>query len=389
MGDDAEADKKRFDKVKLTKEQSMTSGVSFHACDTIITSGGARVIIFGGQRTGLSADMWVYEPTGDGWTQCFKATEATPWPAPRTQATFTAIGAEPQARMVLIGGYVLNIAEQNDVWAVDLTVDMAEVTTEWVSCTCSGSPPEKRYGHSASLVGQHMAVFGGQGKNFQYNNLFMLNVGGSDYAWSEPAVSGVPPSVRSAHLALALPAGGKVLVHGGFNRADRCLDDAYTLTVSDDGASAEWAPTGFNTQGKQPPRAQHAGAMLPGSNYGYIFGGYDGTKNLQDLLLFSMDAKGGPVIRDVACGPAPEPRCRHSAHAIGNSFVIIGGYNGTLPYPADVYTLDTEDVSATLAKLMQAPASPMRRGSTQRRSSTASAEKKEGEEKPAEATGTE
>ena len=48
----------------------------------------------------------------------FKETEATPWPGPRTQSTLKSIGAEPQTRMLLFGGYVLNKTEQNDLWAV-------------------------------------------------------------------------------------------------------------------------------------------------------------------------------------------------------------------------------------------------------------------------------
>ena len=37
-------------------------------------------------------------------------------------------------------------------------------------------------------------------------------------------------------------------------------------------------------------------------------------------------------MRDVPCAPAPEPRCRHSAHIIGEKMIVFGGYNGTLPF---------------------------------------------------------
>lgn len=194
-----------------------------------------------------------------------------------------------------------------------------------------------------------------------------------------------PPNRRAtAELRRRPRASCRPVCRAGFHRVDRCLDDAFSLTLAADGSSATWAACDFNTTTKLPPRAQHAGALLAGGNYGYIFGGYDGTKNLQDLLLFCMDAHGTPVLRDVACGPAPEARCRHSTHAIGNALLVLGGYNGTLPYAPDVYTLDVEDASATLAKLMQAP-SPNRRGSSLGRRSSSNNMTKE----DAPATGTE
>lgn len=94
---------------------------------------------------------------------------------------------------------------------------MADVSTQWTECTCTGTPPAKRYGHSATMQGEHLVVFGGQGGKDQYNDLFVLSTGGGgEYAWSEPAVSGVPPCVRTAHLALAVPKPSPaILVHGG------------------------------------------------------------------------------------------------------------------------------------------------------------------------------
>ena len=64
-----DGEKRRFEKFKLTKEQSMSTGASFYASDIIVSSAGPRVVIFGGQRTGLSEELWVYEATGDGWIQ--------------------------------------------------------------------------------------------------------------------------------------------------------------------------------------------------------------------------------------------------------------------------------------------------------------------------------
>ena len=272
-----EEEKKPFTKVKLTKEQSMSTGASFHASDVMVTAQGARVVLFGGQRTGLSEEMWIFDPA-DGWAQCFKSSESAPWPAPRTQTSLNSIGPEPQTRALLFGGYVMNRAEQNDLWACDIEVEVGEANATWNACESAGEPPEPRYGHSATIQGTNLVVFGGQGGKDQFNDVHVLDVSDpAAYMWSQPTVSGVPPSVRSAHLALPItkPKPERVLIHGGFNRDERCLGDAYFLKVNKDGSAAEWAPCDFQLlPGQTFPRAQHAGAMLPGNpNFGYIFGG--------------------------------------------------------------------------------------------------------------------
>ena len=173
MGDE---DLKPFAKLKLTKEQSMSSGASFHASALITTASGPRIVLFGGQRTGLSEEMWLLETTGDGWTQLFKPTETTPWPAARTQMSLNAVGAEPQTRLMLFGGYVLNRAEQNDVWECQLTTEEGEFFTNWSACDCAGEPPKPRYGHSATVQGKFLAIFGGQGQERQFTLTLTLHI---------------------------------------------------------------------------------------------------------------------------------------------------------------------------------------------------------------------
>ena len=173
MGDE---DLKPFAKLKLTKEQSMSSGASFHASALITTASGPRIVLFGGQRTGLSEEMWLLETTGDGWTQLFKPTETTPWPAARTQMSLNAVGAEPQTRLMLFGGYVLNRAEQNDVWECQLTTEDGEFFTNWSACDCAGEPPKPRYGHSATVQGKFLAIFGGQGQERQFTLTLTLHI---------------------------------------------------------------------------------------------------------------------------------------------------------------------------------------------------------------------
>ena len=123
----------KFDKMKIAAVNAMP-GVSFAATAVVEVDGvGPRLLLHGGQRRGLSKELWVFE-AGDGWTQLFKPTETTPWPAARTQMSLNAVGAEPQTRLMLFGGYVLNRAEQNDVWECQLTTEEGEFFTNWSAC---------------------------------------------------------------------------------------------------------------------------------------------------------------------------------------------------------------------------------------------------------------
>ena len=75
--------------------------------------------------------------------------------------------------------------------------------------------------------------------------------------------------------------------------------------------------------------------------YAFIFGGYDGTKCLNDLWLCDLSAM---TLRQIEIEtPAPEPRARHQVHIIGDLLHVFGGYDGSKPVAGDVFTLDVSD----------------------------------------------
>ena len=238
-------------------------GVAFHASDLQISANGPRVLVFGGQRQGIQGSLYSFEQsTGDGYVLLPDSAEGTGPPAPaRTQHTITSVGAEPQSTLYLFAGFVLNVGCENDLWSCTISLDVSSMPVPtWERLEPSGELPCARYGHSATLLADKakIVVFGGQDQTEQFNDVHLL-----DYAaarWSQPAVSGTPPSVRVKHTANAF-GGSQILVFGGFNRAVdvRVVADAYKLEVGGDGESAAWttlkpeAPAGSKSI---PPRAQ-------------------------------------------------------------------------------------------------------------------------------------
>ena len=335
----------KFEKLKLPSYGQM-GGVAFHCSDQQLTANGPRVLLFGGQRQGISGAMYSFEQaSGDGWIQLADGPEGGgPPPAPRTQSTLTSIGVEPQTMLILFGGYALNIGCMQDLWRCTMTMDpIASVPVPvWEELEGSGTPPCKRYGHSASYFrGKNtIAIFGGQDTVTQYNDLFLLDP--DTGTWSTPSVSGPVPSPRVKHSATPIDA-SRVFFFGGFNTKERVLADAFMLELGD-GGTVTWvqmAPEPPVGSKSIAPRAQHAAASTQDGRYVYIHGGYDGTKCLSDFWLLDLQTQ---MLRSLTVEtPAPETRSRHTLHMIGDLLHMFAGYDGSKPVSGDVYTLDCSD----------------------------------------------
>jgi len=333
----------KFEKLKLPSYGQMP-GVAFHCSDMQMSSSGPRVLIFGGQRQGISGALYSFEQSsGDGFLLMPDGIEGSgPPPAQRTQSTLTSVGEEPQEVLLLFAGFVLNVGCVNDLWKVTISLDLASMPVpSWEQLEPSGTPPEPRYGHSATLLkGGLIAVIGGQDTVIQFNDVHLLTADGS--AWSKPEISGTPPSVRMRHTANAVGP-SQVLIFGGFNKTDRVLSDCFRLELSgkDSGSWTTCYPEAPAGSKSIPPRAQHAASCTNDNKFLFIFGGYDGAKPLNDLWLLDINAM---ALKNVGVEPpAPEPRSRHSMHMIGDSLHVFAGYDGSKPVAGDVYTLDCSD----------------------------------------------
>ena len=81
----------------------------------------------------------------------------------------------------------------------------------WAQPQRFGTPPSPRNGHSMTLIGMHLYVFGGGDETLSFNDVHTLHVG--NMAWDKPLLHGTLPSPRSRHSATAL--GNNMVVFGG------------------------------------------------------------------------------------------------------------------------------------------------------------------------------
>ena len=98
----------------------------------------------------------------------------------------------------------------NDLHVLDVTCFV------WSRPTCSGTAPIEREGHSASVVGNRVHVFGGTWVDDDSNSVYLNDLHVHDVeamAWSQPSTTGEPPSQREGHTAAVV--GTDVIVFGG------------------------------------------------------------------------------------------------------------------------------------------------------------------------------
>jgi len=334
----------KFEKLKLPNYGQM-GGVAMHSSEV---HAGPRVLVYGGQRQGISGAMYAFEQSStDGYVLMPDNAEGTgPPPPPRTQHTLTAVSAEdPNSPLFLFAGFVMNVGCANDLWKLSIGLDANSLPVPtWERLEAAGECPIERYGHTSTYIpGKNkIVVFGGQDATTQFNDVHVLDP--TAIAWSQPSVSGTPPIVRVKHTATACGPNG-LFLFGGFNRAVdvRVMSDAYKLELSGDGGSVSWSAItpDFPAGTKIAPRAQHATAVTADGRFAIIFGGYDGTKCLNDVWVFDL---GASTLRQIAIEtPAPEPRSRHTVHIINDLLYVFGGYDGAKPTSGDIFTLDVSD----------------------------------------------
>lgn len=106
-----------------------------------------------------------------------------------------------------------------------------EKSWQWAYPTVEGIPPSQRGGHTATLVGASLVIFGGHyyaGKKegFVYlNDTVVLDV--NENRWYRPRINGTPPISRYGHTAVL--AGSRVVLFGGRGQGSVHFRDLHAL----------------------------------------------------------------------------------------------------------------------------------------------------------------
>ncbi|KAI8475739.1 MAG: hypothetical protein J3K34DRAFT_480381 [Monoraphidium minutum] len=307
---------------------------------------GSQIFVLGGHYAGrYLEDFWIYDLASLQWSQATAAAaaaggggggggEAAPLLAgaalpPSAGHSVTNWGD----KLLVVGGHTKDKSPKSQIAARILD----PATMEWIALTTTGDAPCARGGHSATLVGDRLYVFGGEdSRRRPLDDLHILDLPSME--WSLIAVPGKPhakPPPRCGHAAVVLH--DKLVVFGGGSIAN-CLSDCWVLDLD----TLHW--TRPAAAGHAPsPRAGHA-SVLVGERW-YILGGGNNVKGCTDMVCADLsEVSGGNVTwsRPAAVQAGSPLSCEgisllHCPEL--GLLVAFGGYNGKYHNSVSVYKL--------------------------------------------------
>jgi len=207
-------------------------------------------------------------------------------------------------------------------------------TNQWFVPSTKGDIPPGCAAYGFVVDGTRIFVFGGMVEYGKYSNeLYELQA--SRWEWKrlkpKPPKNEPPPCPRLGHSFTLI--GNRVFLFGGLaNESDdpksnipRYLNDLYTLELLPNGQTAWDVP---QTHGHAPPpRESHTGVAYTdrttGKSWLVIYGGMSGCR-LGDLWFLDVDSMtwNKPIVH----GPTPLPRSLHTATLIGHRMYVFGGW---------------------------------------------------------------
>lgn len=249
-------------------------------------------------------------------------------------------------KIYVLGGCVQGIRCFNDVHIFDTDL------LSWSQEPFTGDAPEPRGGHSATLVGTDIYVFGGANSDSTFGDAYKLDL--VKRHWTRAVPSGCPaiPSRRTNHAAAA-DANGRIYIVGGYDADSNFLDDMWILDVHA-GSSASWEDPGtFPIVWEKPaptgeiPSAREGHSLTLVDRKLVLFGGYTKSGSVSnDVLVFDLDNQEW-ARPSIAGAMLPAPRQAHSAARHGREVVIAGGCSVSDSTPEcynDVWSLSTIDM---------------------------------------------
>ena len=214
-----------------------------------------------------------------------------------------------------------------DTWALDTDAAPMAWTRPALAGGARARAPAARYGHAAAAVGATVYVFGGRGeRGAVFNDLWALDC--EKWEWRQLPSSTAPPSPRFAASLAAV--GGRLVAFGGWDGAVPSAE----LWVYEPGAGAWSRPRVSGA----PPRARHGHAAALDARAGrlLVWGGAgaaaDGVPEyLRDTV--ELDLVSMAWARPRVTGDYPAARAGGASASIANVLVLFGGWAGPAPPP--------------------------------------------------------
>ena len=254
------------------------------------------------------------------WT---KLPAADPAPSPRSGMSL--VYDADHVQMLLFGGWD-NDTDFGDTWSYDLDA------ATWTDQKPGGTLPAPRALYQAvwDAAAARLVLFGGTSDAGRFGDTWTFDPTAD--VWTETAGAGAPQA-RSAHAMVYDSDAGRVLMFGGVGDAGR-FGDTWTY----DTASGLWSQVA--AEGASPSvRSGHAMVYVPDEKMTLLFGGYDGTKFLNDTWAYDSQASTWTELSPVGAVPSARGNHRMVYDPENGVVVLFGGNDGSAEL-ADVWTYD-------------------------------------------------
>ncbi|RIA83176.1 hypothetical protein C1645_834209 [Glomus cerebriforme] len=260
-------------------------------------------------------------------------------PSSRSGHTHVNIGKN----VIVFGGLIdesTNNADEN-LYILDT------VSKVWSKLSVQGALPLARHGHSVSVIGTKMYVFGGQHVGRYLNDLVVFDIK-TRTSWDFIVPNNQPPPCRSGHVSFAYKE--KIYIFGGIDE-NKCYNDVWCY----DARANTW--TELSCTGFIPHARYNHGSTIV-DDVIYVFGGrtYD-EQELGDLTAYRITNQRWYMFQKM--GPAPSSRYRHTMTSAQNKIFVFGGESGNSPKPDEegiIHILDTSKIK--YPPLTAPPANP-------------------------------
>ncbi|GAB0098410.1 Host cell factor [Sergentomyia squamirostris] len=294
------------------------------------------IIVFGGGNEGIVEELHVYNTSTNGWYVPSMQGAVPPGCA--------AFGIVALGTRILIHGGMIEYGQYSDE-----IYELQATKWEWkklsVKPPSSGPAPCPRLGHSFTLVGEKIFMFGGleNESNDPKNNIakylndfYTLDLRTDELQWEMPVTSGGGPTARESHSAVtytdAKTQKTSLIIYGGMD--GRRLGDLWILDTD----TMTWSSPPM--YGSVPePRSLHTSTVI--GNRMFIFGGWvplsypmsgeiewKCTNTLACLNLDTMVWQDFSAIMNSATETVPRARAGHCAVSIHSRLYIWSGRDG-------------------------------------------------------------
>ncbi len=284
-----------------------------------------RLVLFGGKSDDDQnlSEVWALDLAKNSW-QKINVNGESPAASEDHVAIYDPIGH----RMILHGGE--NGLTWNHTWAFDLQ------TQRWRNMTPHrGAPAREDHTAIFDSRGKRMVIFGGNFKTAETDEIdkydlwaFDLNPESPTFEkWQNLPLGEKYPPGRSDHVAVFDSLKNRMLIYGGWNKAEKAyLDDtwAFYFTTAADSVGY-WKK--IKTKQAHPPKRKHAvGVYDTDRNWLIIYGGFGDEGYLNDVWAFDLT-----LDEWINITPGPQPRIDHQAvYDPGRQALILYGGDARL-----------------------------------------------------------